>query len=89
MFRIWGKVFKDNKMIKNMVICNDNAEMRRTQKIFAALDEICHELDLAKPIWLNSTIEEFKRYDKVRFTQDNFIEPIEFDYLELHVIEED
>ena len=28
-------------------------------------------------------------YDKARFTQDNFIENIDFDYLEIHVIEED
>ncbi len=89
MFRIWAKVFKDNRMIKNMVICNDNTDMRRTQKIFVAIDEICHRLDLAKPIWLDSTIAEFKRYDKVRFRQDNFIEAIDFDYLEIHVIEED
>ena len=33
-------------------------------------------------------IEEFKRHDKTRFRQDNFIESIEFDYLEIHVIEE-
>ncbi len=89
MFRLWAKIFKDNRMIKDMVICNDNHEMRRTQKIFAAIDDICHTYDLAKPIWLDATIEDFKRHDKTRFTQDNFMEPIGFDYLEIHVIEED
>ena len=44
---------------------------------------------MAKPIWLDSTIEEFKRHDKVRFTKDNFVESISFDYLEIQVIEED
>ena len=33
--------------------------------------------------------KEFKRHAKTRFYQDNFIEEIEFDYLEIHVIEED
>ena len=89
MFRLWAKVFKDNRMLKDMVICNDNQEMNRTKKIFEALDEICHTYDLSKPIWLDSTIADFKRHDKARFTQDNFMEPIEFDYLEIHVIEED
>ena len=32
---------------------------------------------------------DFKRHGKVRFTQDNFVESIDFDYLEIHVIEED
>lgn len=89
MFRIWAKIYKDNKMIKNMVICNDDQNLRRTQKVFGAIDDICQEYDLAKPIWLDSNINEFKRNDRTRFIQDNFIETIGFDYLEIHVIEED
>jgi hypothetical protein len=76
-------------MVKDMVVCNDNEDLRRTQKIFMAIDEVCHTYDLSKPIWLNVTIEDFKKHDKTRFTQDNFIDRIDFDYLEIHVIEED
>jgi len=89
MFRLWAKIFKDNKMIKDMVVSNDNPDLRRTQKIFAAIDDICRAFDLSKPIWLDSNIADFKRYDKTRFRQDNFIETIGFDYLEIQVIEED
>ena len=88
MFRMWAKIFESNRMIKDTVIC-DGGQDTRTHKIFAALDQICGEFDLEKPIWLDSTIAEFKRHDKVRFTQDNFIETIDFDYLGIHVIEED
>jgi hypothetical protein len=88
MFRLWAKIFKDNRMIWDTVICNDSSDMSRTKKIFAAIDDICYECDLSKPIWLDSTISEFKKHDKVRFTQDNFIDSIQFDYLEIHVIEE-
>ena len=89
MFRLWAKIFKDNHMLKDMVVCNDDMEMSRTKKVFAAIDDICYGFDLGKPIWLDSTINEFKRHDKARFYQDNFVEQIEFDYLEIHVIEED
>lgn len=89
MFRIWAKIFKDNRMIKDMVVCNDSQDQRRTQKVFAAIDEICHTYDLSKPIWLESTIADFKRHDKARFHQDNFIDRIDFDFLEIQVIEED
>ena len=88
MFRMWAKVFKDNHLLKDTVICNESGDTR-THKVFQALDEICYEFDLGKPIWLDATIAEFKRQAKARFTQDNFIEQIEFDYLEIHVIEED
>ena len=88
MFRLWGKVWKENKVVKDMVV-EDPSEDTRTHKIFRGLDEICHSFDLSKHIWLDKTIREFKRHDRVRFTQDNFIESIDFDYLEIHVIEED
>ena len=87
MFRLWGKIFKDNRMLRDTVICNDSNDTR-THKIFHALDEICHEFDLSKPIWLDSTIAEFKKHDKTRFYQDNFVDSIDFDYLEIHIIEE-
>ena len=88
MFRMWAKIWENNRMIKDVVIC-DKGEETRSKKILHALDEVCYTFDLAKPIWLDSTIEEFKRHDKVRFTKDNFVESISFDYLEIQVIEED
>ena len=87
MFRLWVKIFKDNRMLKDTVICDDSDDTR-THKIFPALEEACYEFDLGKPIWLDSTVAEFRRHSKARFYQDNFIESIEFDYLEIHVIEE-
>ncbi len=87
MFRLWGKEFKDNRMLRDTVIC-DETDDTRTHKIFNALDAICYEFDLSKPIWLDSTISDFKRHAKARFYQDNFVDSIDFDYLEIQIIEE-
>lgn len=87
MFRLWGKEIKDNRMVRDTTVCIDSDDTR-THKVFQALEEICYEFDLSKPIWLDATIEEFQRHDKARFYQDNFIDAIAFDYLEIHVIEE-
>lgn len=86
--RIWIKVFDDTHMIHSETI-EDYSDATRTHKVFKALEEGCYRLDLGKPIWLDANIEEFKRLAKTRFYQDNFVEEVEFDYLELHVIEED
>ena len=45
MFRLWGKEFKDNRMLCDTVIC-DETDDTRTHKIFHALDKICYEFDL-------------------------------------------
>ena len=88
MFRLWAKIIKDNHLLKDTVICDDS-EDTRTHKVFHAIEEACYEFDLGKPIWLDSTISEFKRHDKARYTADNFIESIEFDYMDIQIIEED
>ena len=74
-------------MLRDCVVCDDG-EDTRTHKVFRALEQACYEFDLSKPIWLDATIDEFKRHDKTRFTQDNFVDSIDFDYLEIHIIEE-
>lgn len=88
MFRLWGKIFKDNKMLCDIVIYNDE-NINRTRKVYSAVDKICYEFDLSRPIWLDSNIDDFKKHDKTRFLKDNFIDGIEFDFLEIQVIEED
>ena len=87
MFRLWAKLWKDNHLIQDIVIEND-LDISRTKKIFTAIDDICQEFDLSKPIWLDATVRDFKRHSRTRFTQDHFTEEISFDFLEIHVIEE-
>lgn len=86
--RIWFKEFKDTRMICDMVV-EDNTEVNRTKKVFDAIDKMCYEFDLGKPIWLDANISEFKKHARVKFRKDNFIEQLGFDYLEMQVIEED
>ena len=85
--RIWGKIWKDSHLIRDIVIEDQSGETR-THKVFHALREICLSFDLGNPIWLESNIRDFKRHARAQFRQDSFIEQIDFDYLELQVIEE-
>ena len=88
MFRMWGKIWKDNHLIKDTVISISDYSLSRTQMVFQSLEKICIQFDLSQPIWLDSNVRSFRRHDKTRFSQDNFVEEIDFDYLELQVIEE-
>ena len=88
MFRMWGKVWKENHLLKDTVICLTDYSMSRTQMVFQTLEDICYQFDLSQPIWLDANVRAFKRHAKTRFSQDNFVEGIDFDYLEIQVIEE-
>lgn len=88
MFRMWGKIWKDNRIKEDTVIEINDFSLSRTQMVFQALDEICSQFDLEKPIWLDSNIKEFQLRAKTRFNQDNFIEILDFQYLEIQILEE-
>ena len=87
MFRMWCKQWKQNKMINDVVIENNTSDTR-THKILDGVVEACDGWDLSKPIWLDSNIQEFQKMSKTRFSQDNFIEEIQFDYLEIQILDE-
>ena len=89
MFRLWAKIIVSGKMVKNMTIENSDSSLNRTKKIFNSIDEICYAYDLSKPIWLDKNIREFKKNSRTRFTKDNFVDEIEFDSMDIEVIEED
>ena len=45
MFRLWGKIWKDNRLLRDTVICDDSQDTR-THKIFRGLESVCYEMDL-------------------------------------------
>lgn len=59
MFRLWGKMMKENRMLRDIVISNGDYTMSRTAMVFDAIDQICYAFDLGHPVWLDKTIEEF------------------------------
>ena len=59
MFRIWGKIWKDNHLLQDITICDAATDKNRTRKVFDAIEEMCYTFDLSKPIWL-----EIKRVAK-------------------------
>lgn len=87
--RIWGKIMKDNRLIQDTVIEIYDTDLSRTKKVYKALEDMCYEFDLATPIWLKQNQNDFILHARTQFRQDSFIESIEFDYLDFHVIEED
>ena len=87
MFKLWGKIWKGRHLIQEAVYKEDS-EDTRTHKVLRGLENLCYELDLQVPVWLDSNISEFQRRAKTSFRQDNFIEKIGFDSLEIEIIDE-
>lgn len=87
MFTLWAKLYIKNRMIDDLTV-TDPSDDSRTAKVFHAVTKACQTFDLAEPIWLDMNIREFQRHRKTRFGRDNFIEDLDFDYMEIQIIEE-
>jgi len=85
--KMWGKIWKNNHLVRDIVVSDDSSDTR-THKVFHLLEEICLAFDLGRPIWLDSGIRDFQLHKRVRFGRDCFIEDVDFDYLEMLVLEE-
>jgi hypothetical protein len=87
MFRLWGKVYKSNQIIKDIVIENEDTSLSKEALTNDCLEKICYKFDLQKPMWLNDNLKDYPKYGKTAFKQDHFIEQIDFDYLEIEIID--
>ena len=78
MIKIWAKIIKNNKIIKQYVY--ENKSKFNEQNFLNYLIEICKELDLQTPILLNNHITNFLEFHSVKFFPYDFLEECNFDY---------
>ncbi len=81
MVRIWAKVMKKDKILKQYMFEN-TAEMDYSE-FFSYLKDICENLDIATPVLIKTHLFNYAKYNVVRFTQSDFVEQISFDKLVL------
>ena len=81
MYRLWGKIYKDGKLIQNTV-----AESGEPNALEPCLTELCHELDIEKPVLLQKHQKELAQYGHTAFKAADFIDHISFDKFEIENI---
>lgn len=81
MIRIWAKVLKKDKIIKQYMF--ERAENIDYSEFFSYLQEICENLDIATPVLIKTHLFNYAKYNNVRFTAADFVEEINFDKLVL------
>ena len=89
MFRLWAKEFKDNRMLRDTTICDDSGESPHAQSICMHWKKYVTCLIWENRSGWNTILMSLNVMQKLVFTSDSFIEQIDFDFLEIQVIEED
>ena len=75
MVKIWGKVIKNERIIKSYVL-----EIDETQtSFFDMLKTMCEKLNIPTPVLLDKHVYDFNLFKMCTFKPDDFIEEVHFD----------
>jgi tRNA G26 N,N-dimethylase Trm1 len=88
MYKLWAKEIKKNHIINSIVIKNKE-NIDSSKKMDKCLKEICKELDISVPVWLKKHGMEFSQFKYVTFYPQDFIDEVDFDKLEVELIDSD
>jgi len=86
MFRLWGKIIKNNNIITDHVFELKTKDLSVEEKTKHGLEALCYHFDIQKPMWFSDN-NNFTQFGRTRFIDHHFIETIDFDYFEIEIIE--
>ena len=81
MLRIWAKVIKDGKILKQVVY--EKTETIDYSLFFDYVRDICEALDVPTPVIIKTHLFNYAKYNTVKFTAQDFMENINFEKLVL------
>lgn len=81
MVRIWAKVMKNGKIMKQFVYEREGTTDYSI--FFEYVRDTCEALDIPTPVLIKTHLFNYAKYNTVRFTADDFVEKIDFDKLVL------
>ena len=84
MIKIWAKILKDNKIIKQTVY-QKNESMDYSEFLDYLID-IAYNLDIPTPVLIKTHIFNYAKYNTVRFLPQDFVDTVDFDKLVLENI---
>jgi len=79
--KLWIKVYKKEKLFINEVISNN--QPLDCPRLTWALTELCDKFDLPTPIVTETNVYNLKEFNHTKFIQRDFLEKINFDYMEI------
>ena len=80
--KLTGRLINGNKILDSYVVVrNEDKNFRNVLE--EMLIELCRNLDIQVPIWLDRNTKEFAAFRKTFFIEDQFMEDVKFEKLEI------
>lgn len=77
--RFWGKIKTEDRIVRDLV--------QEDRDFTEALVSLCTRFDVGKPIVCDKHFKEMSSFNRTIFYPDDFIESVDFDTLEIELID--
>ncbi|MCE5342164.1 MAG: hypothetical protein LLF96_01060 [Eubacteriales bacterium] len=78
--RLWVRLIRGHRAARDLIVpCSADNPL-------PALREAMHELDLSMPVWLPRHQADWEAFRLTRFTQEHFLDSVNFDRMEISYI---
>ena len=85
MVRLWGILRKKHKIMQDVVVEVDRADLEGARE---AVDLCCYQLDIPRPLWLPKHEADMERFGRTLFLPEHFVESVSFDRFEVEFLKE-
>lgn len=82
-----GKIFRANLMVRIATVNQPDSKERFVIQLEKAFIQLCRQLEIPIPIWMNKNTKEFARFHQTLFFQEQFTDPITFERFQIRWIE--
>ena len=84
--KLEGRVFTANLLLSEATVEYPESGQRFVTQLEKCLVDLCHQLEVPLPLWLEKNTREFARFHQTIFFAEQFTEPIRFDRFQIHWI---
>lgn len=83
--KVYGKLIKERRIMRDALVENHQPELSYHDKLEKCLVEVCAQLEIPVPLWLDKNTKEFVAYRKTFFSCEQFMDRVWFDKFEIRV----
>ena len=84
--KLEGRIFRANLLLREATVEKADTDGKFVPQLEKCLIELCHELNVPIPLWLEKNTFEFARFHQTLFFAEQFTEKINFDRFQIHLI---
>lgn len=81
--RVEGRVFTGTYLRQVLVAEDTNENLRFSKRLENCLVKICHDLNVAPPLWMAKNTREFAAWHQTIFYDEQFMDKVPFSRLQI------